>query len=84
MLEKGSAVGTGRSGHCSTVQVYSCLCFMLQREPPIPPKSREDLIKWLMEADLNADLNDDEIIEETPDSGKTDGDEIEVAASSFK
>ncbi|KAG8272863.1 hypothetical protein J6590_033521 [Homalodisca vitripennis] len=41
-------------------------------------------MKWLMEFDLNADLNDDEIIEETPDSGKTDGDEIKVAASSFK
>lgn len=44
---------------------------------------REDLIKWLMDADLNADLNDDEIVEEinTPDSGKTDGDENEVDAS---
>ncbi|KAG8265143.1 hypothetical protein J6590_101687, partial [Homalodisca vitripennis] len=41
-----------RSGHCSTVQVYSFLCFMLQREPPTPPKPREDLMKCLMEADL--------------------------------
>lgn len=42
--------------------------------------------KWLMEADLNADLNDDEIVEETttPNSSKMDGDEIEVADSSLK
>ncbi|KAG8297200.1 hypothetical protein J6590_040344 [Homalodisca vitripennis] len=56
---------------------------VLKENESIP---QEDVMKWLMEADLNADLNDDEIIEETttPDSGKTDGDEIEVAASSFK
>ncbi|KAG8290793.1 hypothetical protein J6590_075925 [Homalodisca vitripennis] len=45
---------------------------MLKENEGIP---REDLMKWVVEADLN----DDEIIEETtsPDSGKTDGDEIE-------
>lgn len=46
---------------------------------------REDLMKWLMEADMNADLSDDEIVEEMMTNSADDetrGDEIEEAASS--
>lgn len=46
---------------------------------------REDLMKWLIEADLNDGLSDSEIIEEmvmTDSAGENDGDGVEVAASS--
>lgn len=50
---------------------------------------RENLEKWLLEADLNADFTDDEIIEEftaaqndPEDAGRTN-DEVEVSSTQF-